>query len=279
MNTNFFWQGHRGERGLYPENTLLGFANCLKNGVRAVELDVLLCADGQVVVSHEPYFSPEYCLTPEGKPIESEAIWQYNFFNMTYSEICAFDCGSLPHPRFPMQKNARAYKPLLLEVIAHLEALSDSYTPPFYTIEIKVSEEWVEKGQPSLEYTAGRVLETIYQARLSKQRFCIESFEPQVLEHIRRKDGDIKIGLLVENSLSVEENLRRLSFAPDMYAAHQDRIHKAMIDELHQKNIRIWAWTVNNPQTAQRLLDWGVDSIITDFPSQMKEEFAKQPTH
>ena len=92
-------QGHRGCRGLLPENTVAGFVLAIREGADVLEMDLCISGDGQVIVSHEPWMSHEICSTPEGAPITVEGERAFNLHAMTVEEIQAFDCGSRPHPR------------------------------------------------------------------------------------------------------------------------------------------------------------------------------------
>src|SRR6478752_4499481 len=80
-------QGHRGARGLMPENTIPAFLEAVRLGVTTVEMDIVISADGQVVVSHDTYLSHEFCLTKEGKEISEAEEQSYNLFRMNYADI------------------------------------------------------------------------------------------------------------------------------------------------------------------------------------------------
>ena len=112
-------QGHRGARGLAPENALPAFRRALELGVTTLELDTIISADSQVVVSHDPWMSEVFCSHPNGRPVEpGEDIAIYR---LPYAEVARFDCGSRPNPRFPEQALAPAAKPLLRDVITRYE--------------------------------------------------------------------------------------------------------------------------------------------------------------
>src|SRR4051812_6006714 len=86
-------QGHRGARGLYPENTVTGFLEAIKLGVSVLEMDVVISRDLKVVVSHEPWMNRDFCTKPGGGPIERFSRKKYNIYTMSYAEIAAYDCG------------------------------------------------------------------------------------------------------------------------------------------------------------------------------------------
>ena len=135
--------GHRGCRGLRPENTLPAFLHALALGVDVIELDVVVSADNQVLVSHEPWLNPEICLGPSGQRIGGDATREFNLYHMLYADIRRCDCGQLRHPDFPEQLAMPAHKPLLSEVLMSLEAAAQQLgrTPVCYSIEIKSSPE------------------------------------------------------------------------------------------------------------------------------------------
>ena len=135
----FDLQGHRGARGLAPENSIPGFWKALSLGVSSLELDVVVTKDSHLVVSHEPWFSHLICKDSTGALISEEASKDYNIYKMTYEEVARFDCGSLLNPNFPNQENVAANKPKLLDVINSSEQFTAQKEglPVNYTIEIK----------------------------------------------------------------------------------------------------------------------------------------------
>src|SRR4051812_23988952 len=135
-------QGHRGARGLFPENTVSGFVKAVGSGADTLELDIVVSADRQVVVSHEAWMNENICSLPDGRPVEPGKGKEYNLYRMTYEEIKKFDCGRRGHPEFPMQAAAPSYKPLLSEVITAIENYTgaNKYFPVSYNIEIKSEE-------------------------------------------------------------------------------------------------------------------------------------------
>ncbi len=94
-------QGHRGARGLRPENTIPGFLVAIDSGVTTIELDVVITKDKQVVVSHEPWMSAAICLDPSGSTLQAKEEKKFNIYQMTYDEVRQFDCGSLENKDFP----------------------------------------------------------------------------------------------------------------------------------------------------------------------------------
>lgn len=269
----FDLQGHRGARGLMPENTIPAFQEALNNGVTTVELDVVITADGQVLVSHEPYMSHEMCSKPDGTIISDDEELKYNIYKMTYAEVQQFDCGLKPHPRFPEQKKLKATKPLLKSVIASVEDHIKSYTlyEVDYNIEIKSVKGEEGKFQPAVEEFSQRVFEVINQY-LPWERVVIQSFDFRVLQYWHKKYPQVRLAALVENKKSAEANLKELGFAPSIYSPDFTLLKsQAEVTALKKKKIRVIPWTVNEPEDMKRMKAWGVDGIITDYPNRALE--------
>ncbi|MBK7945382.1 MAG: hypothetical protein IPJ85_08780 [Flavobacteriales bacterium] len=154
--------GHRGCRGLLPENTLPAFLRAAELGVDWLELDVVISADDQVIVSHEPWMSHVICTDAEGNTIAEENERTFNLYRMTAAEIRAFDCGGLEHPRFPKQQQRRAYKPTLREVVETVEeAVLMSGGQPGFNIGSRAIPRCMERISPSRMEFARLVLATI----------------------------------------------------------------------------------------------------------------------
>lgn len=269
----FDLQGHRGARGLMPENTIPSFLEALNNGVTALELDVVITKDGEVLVSHEPYMSHEICLNPDGETITSAEALKYNIYKMTYAETQQFDCGLKPHPEFPQQKNIKVTKPLLRDVIIAVENHIKSYTlyEVDYNIEIKSVRGEEGRYQPSVEEFSAKVFEVI-NLYLPLERVVVKSFDFRVLQYWHKKYSTVRLAALVENRKSAETNLKELGFTPSVYSPDFTLLtSQQIITSLKKKKIRVIPWTVNEPADMKRLKAWGVDGIITDYPNRALE--------
>ena len=130
----FTIQGHRGCRGLMPENSIEAFRRAIELGVHTLELDIAVSKDNVVIVSYEPFISRKTCLGVNGNKIPKEEDKKHNLYDMPYEEIKTYDTGSKRHKKFPFQKNIKAYKPTLLEVIQTCDALNNNIK---YNIEFK----------------------------------------------------------------------------------------------------------------------------------------------
>src|SRR5688572_17965270 len=143
MTTPFDLQGHRGCRGLMPENTIPAMIKAVDLGVVTLEMDVVVTKDNQVLVSHEPYFSHEISTLANGDAIVESEERKYNIYHMRYDEVKSIDVGLKGHPRFRAQTKQKAYKPLLTDLIDSVESYIEKGNLPKvnYNIEIKSTEE------------------------------------------------------------------------------------------------------------------------------------------
>ena len=257
--------GHRGARGLFPENTLTAFEGALKMGVDALELDVVISKDLEVVVSHEAWMNSLFCTRPDGHPVENDPD-KYNLFHMTYPQIAAYDCGKRGNAEFPSQEPMPERKPLLREVFTRIESYAHAHglKPISYNIEIKTE-------QPSRAFNPDPLafVDLVYNAVKSSGAFsrcAIQSFDVEVLRCMKQKDASMKLGLLVENRDGFQVNLDRLNFKPDVYSPDFEMMDAGLVEKIHTLGIRFIPWTVNEPKDIQQMIDLGVDGIITDYP-------------
>jgi glycerophosphoryl diester phosphodiesterase len=273
---DFDFEGHRGARGLLPENTIPAFLKALEFGVTTLEMDVVITKDHQVVLSHEPYLSKEICLKPDGSPISASEEKSFNIYQMTFAELSRYDCGKRGNARFPEQQPQPAIKPLLRDVIASVEkACQEKGLPPvFYNIETKSTPEGDGIFHPRPAEFARLVYEEAKHSGIL-DRSIFQSFDERTLESLYAIDRDLYFCLLVENRNSLEHNLNRLSFTPQIYSPHYSLVTPELIAEVRQRGIKLIVWTVNTLEEMKRLKAMGVDGIITDYPNLKSRLFSE----
>lgn len=269
----FDWQGHRGARGLAPENSIPGFLKALDfPEVKTLELDLAVTADQKLVVSHEPWFSAEISSHPDGRPVLPEEEEALLIYKMTYEEAARYDCGRRGHARFPEQQPQPAAKPLLRDVVrqANRYARQQGRALPLFNIEIKSEPAWDGERCPPPAAFAQLVIQEIYALGLAK-RVIVQSFDVRPLQELRKRNNSIPIALLVENDKPFEENMEALGFTPFAYSPHHPMVTAELVTKAHTLGVRVIPWTVNEPADMRRLLALGVDGIITDYPNRIKE--------
>lgn len=271
-------QGHRGCRGLMPENTVPAFLKALDLGVTTLELDVVISKDRQVVVSHEPYFNAAFSIKPDGTPVSKAEQKDLNLYRMDYADSKRYDVGSNGNPAYPEQQKLKTYKPLLSEVIERAEAYRrEKNLPGFaYNIELKSEASEYDKSQPQPAAFCELVQAVLATQKLQPGRVIIQSFDFAILRywHEQTKAGKyprVSLAALVENMRGPEKNIDELGFKPAIYSPYYRLLSQDKIVRLHEQNIRVIPWTVNQRDDMERLKSWGVDGLITDYPNRAKD--------
>ena len=260
-------QGHRGTRGLMPENTVQAMKKALDLGVTTLELDVVISKDRQVVVSHDLYMSADIATKPDGSPVTAEEQKSINLYQLTYDQIRRYDVGSKPHPQFPQQQKFRAYKPLLTELIDSVETYAKIRKLPLprYNIEIKMSPATDSTYNPGpAEFV--KLVMPICQQKLGA-RYNIQSFDARPLQLIHRQYPAVALAYLTANTKSVQENLDVLSFTPTIYSPYYKSVTAETVKFCHEKGMQIIPWTVNTKPEIDSLVQLGVYGIIPDYPN------------
>jgi glycerophosphoryl diester phosphodiesterase len=265
-------QGHRGARGLRPENTIPAFLLALDSGVTTVEMDLAITKDKKVILSHEPFMSAAICTGPSGQILSEKDQKKFNIYQMTYEEVSRFDCGSKGNEKFPQQEKMPAIKPLLSDVIIAVENHIKNYSTyeVDYNVEIKSSPEGDLKSHPSVEEFSDLVY-TLLDEYLPMERVVIQSFDFRVLQYFHQKYPEVRLAALVENLKSVDANLKDLGFKPSIYSPYYKLLNKEKIQYLHRMKIRVIPWTVNETADMLALKGMGVDGFITDYPDRARK--------
>jgi glycerophosphoryl diester phosphodiesterase len=265
MKTDFDLQGHRGARGLYPENSIEGFLAAVELQVNTLEMDAVITKDKKVVVSHEPWISSTICWGLNDKPVEEGK--NLNIYKMTYDEVSNFNCGSQAHPDFPLQAKMSTFKPLLSEVVTEVEAsvAALEVEPVNYNIEIKSTPEGDNIYHPEPKEFCELVLEQLKAGGI-KERTTIQSFDVRALQAMKQLDSSIPVALLISETDGFEKDLEKLGFTPEIYSPNYHLVNQNLIRSCHQNGIKIIPWTVNEEEDMVQLLELGVDGIITDYP-------------
>jgi glycerophosphoryl diester phosphodiesterase len=221
-----------------------------------------------MIVSHEPWMSPVICLGPDGKQLSGDAE-NHNIYLLTLEEIQRYDCGVIGNPQFPVQKNFSAVKPTLSEVVRAVDAYCTMHARalPEFNIELKSREAWYDTFVPQPEVFVRTVLTGIAELGI-ESRTTLQSFDLNVLRELKKQiRHDIRISYLVERNYNIENALEQLGFQPDVYSPHYWLVKKETVEFAHAQGIRVIPWTVNTADEFRKLIEIGVDGIITDYPN------------
>ncbi|HKA38994.1 MAG TPA: glycerophosphodiester phosphodiesterase [Burkholderiales bacterium] len=284
-------QGHRGARGLAPENTLPAFARALSIGVTTLEMDCAVTQDGVVVVSHDPALNPDITRGPDGAFLDrtGPAIW-----TLTYAELQRYDVGRLKPgtayaKRWPEQQPVDGARiPRLADVFA-LVKQSGNETVRF-NIETKISP--LERGQTTGPEDFARKLIAAIRAGGMEKRATIQSFDWRTLGVVQKEAPEIATVYLTSVS-GFMDNIQAQGESP-WTAGHRVRDHGGSIprmikaaggsvwspysgDLTHEAvkearalGLKVVVWTPNNPHDMRRFIEWGVDGVISDYPDRLR---------
>lgn len=264
--------GHRGCRGLMPENSIPAFLHAIELGCRAIELDVVISKDKQVVVSHEAFISKFICLDANNRPIPDEQDKELNIYKMDYESLKYYDCGSVFHSGFINQQKMQVHKPTLQEVIDSVTNFCKyrNIDSILYNIEIKSRKEDENIYQPEVNEFADLVLEVIKQNNISSN-CIIQSFDERILQYFHKKSPQIKLTYLFKTETTFKECLEILKFKPNYISPNYTLITESFVLECEENNIGLLAWTVNELKDLEKMIAFKVDGIITDYPNRAFE--------
>jgi glycerophosphoryl diester phosphodiesterase len=267
-------QGHRGCRGLMPENTIPAMIHALGMGVTTLEMDVVITKDKQVILSHEPFFNHEITTKIDGSFIEEKDEKSYNIYKMPFEETKKFDVGLKVHPRFPQQQKIAAHKPSLAEVFDAIkqDMMTRRRPFPFYNIETKTMPVTDNIYHPAPAEFVELLMKVITEKQM-EDFVIIQSFDFRTLQYLHKKYPAIKTAMLIEDfdKISFEDQIKKLGFNATIYSPHYSLVTTELINKCHAAAMQIIPWTVNDKKEIERLKGLGVDGIITDYPNLFNE--------
>ena len=269
-NKAFDKEGHRGCRGLMPENTIPAFLKAVDIGVTTLEMDAHITKDTQVVISHDAFFNHDITTKPDGSYVTEAEEKSLVLYQMPYSEIQRYDVGLKPYPRFPQQQKTHAVKPLLADVIDSVEAYTAKThkRPLQYNIETKCTPEtddiYHPKPGPFVELIMAVVL-----AKKIEKRVIIQSFDVRSLQYVHEKYPAMRTALLVDvsSTKNFAAQLKNLGFIPTIYSPEYHLVTPLLVKQCHDTGIQLLPWTVDDKPTIKNLTALGVDGIISDYPN------------
>ncbi|MCU0764360.1 MAG: glycerophosphodiester phosphodiesterase [Hydrogenophaga sp.] len=280
-------QGHRGARGLAPENTLVGFEHALAIGVTTLELDLVLSADGVPVVSHDTTPNPDITRDRSGAWLKTRGT---PFHRLSAADIGHFDVGRInPGSRYARDFSSQVPSdgeriPTLAEVFKRVNALRADHVR--FNIELKLNPTRPDESPAPAEFVKA-VLAVLEQYRMTS-RVTLQSFDWRVLRAAREQAPALPLSYLSAqleryNTLvsgDWTDGLRLADFddAPSMVAAAGGSLWSPNFRDLSQPllararelGLKVIPWTVNDIPDMGRLIDWGVDGIITDYPDRLR---------
>ena len=285
----FDLQGHRGTRGLAPENTMAAFERALAIGVTTLETDLAVTRDGVLVISHDPLLNPDLTRGPDGRWLAGKGP---AIRSLTLEQLKSYDIGrtnpqSAYGRQYPEQVPADGQRfPTLKEVFA----LGGGNKVRF-AIETKITPTSGEET-PDPATFAKLVVDAVREAKMS-ERVEVLSFDWRTLVEVKRLAPEIRTTCITMATQNLD-NARNPAWTAGLDIARYDgsvprlvraagcntwsslfrNLTPALIDEAHGLGLTVLPWTVNDPADMARLLDWKVDGLITDYPNRARKVMA-----
>ncbi len=281
-------QGHRGARGLAPENTLPAFARALEIGVDTLELDTAVTRDGVVVVAHDPDLNPDLTRGPDGRHLEARGPM---IRDLTFAELQRYDVGRLKPgteyaKRYPAQLAVDGARiPRLSEVFELVRRARDHHVR--FNIEIKTDP--AKPGATLAPEEHARLLVDEVMRSGMASRTSIQSFDWRGLQAVQRIAPGIptvylsvegrnfntiradasgispwNAGLRLSDHGSVAKMVKAAGGAT--WSPNFNDVDAAKVREAHELGLKVIVWTVNDPAAIRRMIELGVDGIISDRP-------------
>jgi glycerophosphoryl diester phosphodiesterase len=284
-------EAHRGGRALFPENTLQSFANALSMGVDTLELDMGVTRDGVIVVSHERGLSPDLARAPDGTYVAPPGI---PFVRLRLDEVKRYDVGQIRPgsayaAQFPEQRAVPGTRiPTLSEVFALVRKSGDDHVR--LNIETKIDPSHPDESPDPQRFVA--LVLDLLKAEQFAGRVMIQSFDWRTLLLVQKQAPAIPTVYLSQQQGSAptvfldKPSPWTAGFDPKDYGRSVPRtvkaaggaiwspsfrdVDRALIEESHRLGLTVVVWTVNKPEDMARLIDMGVDGIISDRPDLLR---------
>lgn len=284
----FDLQGHRGARGLAPENTLPAFERALEIGVTTLELDVGVTSDGVVVVLHDPFLNPALARDARGRWLAGGKGPLVR--SLTLAQLQGYDVGRIDPEsaygrNFATQQSRDGTRiPTLAAVFERVKALGASHVR--FNIETKLNP--ARPDDTVDPETMTRALLQVIEQHGMARRVTIQSFDWRSLRLVQQlapavptacltiqtlnndnvQDGAWTAGLRIGDHGSVPRLVQ--AAACKMWSPNAGALTEALVREAHALGLPVIPWTVNEPADMERLLAWGVAGIITDYPDRLR---------
>ena len=251
-------QGHRGFRGLYPENTIPSFKHAIEIGVDVLELDLQLTKDNIVVIYHDKSINNLLC---KNGPVD-------DIRNLTLEDIKKYDCGSIQNKNFPLQHTIpNTPIPTLSELFDFVKKTKCENIK--FNIEIKTVETEKKTYSDTDVIIFVKEVINIINTYNIKNRITIQSEDIRCIKAIKNIDPNISTSFLINapsniDMIKIGKQLNVDIISPDFILLNKDLVNK-----LHKNGFKVIPWTVNDIENYQKMIDMNVDGIITDYPDKL----------
>jgi|JI9StandDraft_1071089.scaffolds.fasta_scaffold121045_2 glycerophosphoryl diester phosphodiesterase len=292
----FDLQGHRGARGLAPENTIAGFAKALAIGVHTLETDIAISRDGVLLISHDPSLNPDITRGPDGQFLAARGPV---IFHTPWAELQRYDVGRLrPGTRYAGQyPDQQPVDGARLPALAELFALVKRAGDPKLRLALETKINPLAPDDTAAPEPFARALVAAVRDAGLATRTSILSFDWRTLQTIQREAPEIPTvyltarqrwldnvgrgpatpwtaGFALADHGSVPKMIR--AAGGKVWSSFHGDLDAAQVKEAQALGLQVLAWTVNEPAQIEAMLDLGVDGIVSDRPDRVREAMARR---
>jgi glycerophosphoryl diester phosphodiesterase len=289
----FDLQGHRGARGLAPENTLPGIERALEVGVTTLELDIVMTRDGVPVVGHDRRLNPALVRDADGRWLDepTPVVFELDLARLQRFDVGRLRPGTAYAAAYPQQQPVDGTRmPTLAQVFEHVAALGARDVR--FNLETKISPLEPEASPEPEAFV--RALFAVVDAHGVRGRVSLQSFDWRTLDAARRLAPDVtRVALTASTprfdnlagarwtaglALDAHGSVPKLVQAAraQVWSPFHGNLTRDLLAEARALGLTVTPWTVNEPADIERLLDWGVDGLISDHPERVRDAMARR---
>ena len=252
-------QGHRGARGILPENTLAAFKYAIENNIDTLELDLNITKDNEIIIYHDKNINTEIC-NGISKPIKT----------LSLKEIKEYDCGSKKNINFPNQQTVPGEKiPTFIELI---NLIQTEYKNKNIKMNIEIKTTKSLDTDDEVYNFSNKLIDIIHKYNIAGD-VTIQSFDIRALKDVKEIDPSITTSYIIEEKLPSIDSLINTSkqLGVKIISPEYKLIDKQIVKKLQESGFKVLPWTINDMNIIKQNIEYGVDGIITDYPTQVKD--------
>ena len=251
--------GHRGARGVLPENTLAAFKYAIENNIDVLELDLQITKDNEIIIYHDKDINTEIC-DGVSKPIKT----------LSLKEIKEYDCGSKKNIKFPNQEPVPGEK--ISTFIELINLIQTEYKYKNIKMNIEIKTETSLDTDDEVYNFSNKLIDILHKYNITKD-VIIQSFDTRALKYVKEIDPSIKTSYLIEDKIQNIDSLINTSkqLGVKIISPKYNLLDKQIVKKLQESGFEVLPWTINDMNTFKKNIDYGVDGVITDYPKQMND--------
>ncbi|AXX17343.1 glycerophosphodiester phosphodiesterase [Leptospira borgpetersenii serovar Ceylonica] len=282
LNKSLDLQGHRGARGLRPENTWPAFEEAIRYGMTTLELDTVLTKDNKIIIHHDSFTNPTICQKKDGTQIVSTSLYE-----LTLSELKQLDCGAKKNPKYSEQIPVPGTELITIEEFFTLVANAEKKNPNRTKLKFNIETKFPDDNNSQIpigkvKEHVNLLVQAIEDAKVV-DRTTIQSFYLPALPIVKEVNPKLKTSALFSltyfqgammklglgNGTRREALQKTLEVKADVISPYFLYVTEEFVQEVHSHNISVIPWTVNDSKVMRKLMDAGVDGIISDYPDRL----------